>query len=144
MRSASRCTGVEALPARSGARRGTVTTLREHRDAQILERALAGDAYVDGDLVFCDALGGPINPSRLTEWFSRHRAAAGLKTGTLHIMRHTHTTLALTSGVPLHVVAARIGDRPETVLRTCAHLLPQSDVQAAEQVAALVGAEAPR
>jgi hypothetical protein len=34
----------------------------------------------------------------------------------------------------------RIGDRPETVLRTYAHLLPQSDVQAAKQVAALVAA----
>jgi hypothetical protein len=39
---------------------------------------------------------------------------------------------------PLHVVAARIGDRPDTVLRTYAHLLPQSDELAAEQVAALI------
>jgi hypothetical protein len=31
-----------------------------------------------------------------------------------------------------------IGDRPETVLRVYAHLLPQSDVEAAEQVAALI------
>lgn len=44
----------------------------------------------------------------------------------------------LTNGVPLHVVAARLGDRPETMLRTYAHLLPQSDVEAAEQVAALI------
>jgi hypothetical protein len=36
------------------------------------------------------------------------------------------------------VVAARIGDRPETVLRTYAHLLPQLDVEAANQVAALL------
>ena len=33
---------------------------------------------------------------------------------------------------------ARLGDRPETVLKTDAHLLPQSDVQSAEQVAALI------
>jgi hypothetical protein len=46
--------------------------------------------------------------------------------------------LALTNGVALHVVAARIGDRPETVLHTYAHLLPQSDIEAAEQVAALL------
>jgi hypothetical protein len=42
------------------------------------------------------------------------------------------------NGVPLHVVTARLGDRPETILRTYAHLLPQSDVEAAEQVAALI------
>jgi hypothetical protein len=44
----------------------------------------------------------------------------------------------LTSGVPVHVVAARIGDRPESVLATYAHLLPTSDAEAAEQVAALL------
>jgi integrase len=55
-------------------------------------------------------------------------------------LRHTHTTHALSSGVPVHVVAARIGDRPETVLKTYAHLLPTSDAEAAEQVAALIGA----
>jgi hypothetical protein len=38
----------------------------------------------------------------------------------------------------VHVVAARLGDPPETVLRVCAHLLPQSDVHAAAQVAALL------
>jgi integrase len=53
-------------------------------------------------------------------------------------LRHTHTTAALSSG-PVHVVAARIGDRPETVLKTYAHLLPTSDAEAAEQVAALIG-----
>jgi hypothetical protein len=36
------------------------------------------------------------------------------------------------------VVAARLGDGPETILRTYAHLLPQSDVEAAEQMAALI------
>jgi integrase len=56
----------------------------------------------------------------------------------LHVLRHTHATLALTSGVPVHVVAARIGDRPESVLATYAHLLPTSDAEAAEQVAALL------
>ena len=102
----------------------THETLRSHREAQLLERAFAGEAYVDQDLVFCDPLGGPIHPQRLTEWFGRHRKAAGVLTGPLHILRHTHATLALTNGVPLHVVAARLGDRPETILTAYAHLLP--------------------
>jgi hypothetical protein len=42
------------------------------------------------------------------------------------------------SGVPVHIVAARLGDDPKTVLSTYAHLLPQSDEQAAERVAALL------
>jgi hypothetical protein len=41
----------------------------------------------------------------------------------------------LLAGVPLHVVAARVGDRLETVLATYAHLLPSSDAMAAEAMA---------
>lgn len=114
----------------------TVTALREHLAAQLVERALAGDAYLDRDLVFADALGGPINPQRLTDWFTAHRKDAGLTTGTLHTLRHTAATLALTAGVPVHIVAARLGDDAKTVLTTYAHLLPQSDELAAERVAA--------
>ena len=46
----------------------------------------------------------------------------------------------LTTGVPIHVVAARLGDRPETILKTYAHLLPQSDEQAALGMAELLEA----
>ena len=114
----------------------TVDALREHREAQRLERDFASGAYDDHDLVFPDELGGPIHPQRLTEWSRHHRKAAGIPTGTLHILRHTAATLALTSGVPVHIVAARLGDTPTTVLSTYAHLLPSSDQIAAERVAA--------
>ncbi len=77
-------------------------------------------------------------PQRLSEWFGQHRKAAGIPVGTLHTLRHTAATLALTSGVPVHIVAARLGDNPTTVLSTYAHLLPQSDELAAERVAALI------
>ncbi len=116
----------------------TVEALREHREAQLLEQAFAGAAYVDQDLVFADGLGGPIHPQRLTQWFGEKRKSAGLPTGTLHVLRHTAATLALTSGIPVHIVAARLGDDANTVLWTYAHLLPQSDEQAAERVAALL------
>jgi hypothetical protein len=36
----------------------------------------------------------------------------------------------------VHVVAARLGDTPTTVLSVYSHLLPQSDEIAAERVAA--------
>ncbi len=114
----------------------TVAALRQHRDAQLLERDFAGDAYADRDLVFADELGGAIHPMRLTDLFGKHRKAVGIASGTLHILRHTAATLALTAGVPVHIVAARLGDDPKTVLSTYAHLLPQSDEVAAETLAA--------
>jgi integrase len=114
----------------------TVDALRAHRDTQLLERDFAGSAYVDRDLVFADALGGPIHPKRLTERFAKYRKAAGIPTGSLHVLRHTAATLALTAGVPVHIVAARLGDDPKVVLSTYAHLLPRSDELAAQRVAA--------
>ena len=113
----------------------TVDILREHQATQLLERDFAGPAYVDQDLVFADQLGGHVNPQRLTEWFSEHRKAAGIPTGSLHTLRHTAATLALTSGVPIHITAARLGDDPKTILGTYAHLLPRSDELAAERIA---------
>jgi hypothetical protein len=43
----------------------------------------------------------------------------------------------------LHVVAARLGDRPETVLTAYAHLLPSSDAAAADAVAAAILVDKP-
>jgi integrase len=60
--------------------------------------------------------------------------------GPLHILRHTAATLAPTAGVPVHIVAARLGDDPKTVLSVYSHLLPQSDEIAAERVAAALTA----
>jgi integrase len=96
----------------------TVRLLVEHREAQLAERALAGEATTrGGDLVFCDELGRPIHPHQLSRLFIRHRQAAGIPVGSLHTLRHTAATLMLTAGVPLHVAAARLGDDLRTVLR---------------------------
>lgn len=117
---------------------GTVVALRRHREIQRLERDLAGPAYEDGDLVFCDELGRPYRPGTISERFVRYRKAAGISVGSIHVLRHTSATIALTAGVPLHVVAARLGDDPTTVLSVYSHLLPHSDVMAADAVAAAI------
>jgi integrase len=100
---------------------------RRSISTQRLERNFAADAYDDQDLVFCDELGGPLHPGSLSRTLTSHRKAAGIPTGSLHTLRHTVATLALTAGVPIHIVAARLGDDPRVVLSTYAHLLPQSD-----------------
>jgi integrase len=114
----------------------TVEALREHRAVQLAERNFAADAYEDSDLVFADQLGAPIHPDQLSKLFKRHRKAAGIPTGSVHVLRHSAATAMLTNGVPVHIAAARLGDTPTTILNTYAHLLPQSDEIAAERVAA--------
>ncbi len=68
----------------------TVAALEAHREAQLAERAFAGAGYSDRDLIFCDELGGTINPQRLTERFGALRKAAGIRPGRLHDVRHSH------------------------------------------------------
>ena len=75
----------------------TIEVLEHHRAVQLLERDLASPAYEDGDLVFCDEIGRPIRPQKLTDAFRRLRKAAGIPTGSLRILRHTAVTLALTA-----------------------------------------------
>lgn len=118
----------------------TVVALARHRDVQMLERNMAGPAYRDHDLVFADELGAPIRPERLSDHFIRHRKDANIPLGSIHVLRHTAATIMLTSGIPLHVVAARLGDDPKTLLGTYSHLLPRSDEEAADSMAsALAG-----
>lgn len=117
----------------------TVEWLERHREAQIKEKDNAAELYQDEDLLFADELGRPINPQRITEAFAKHRMAAGIRPGRLHDLRHTHATHLLTRGVPVHVVASRLGHSSPTItLQTYAHVLPRDDVQAAEQVGALL------
>ena len=48
-----------------------------------------------------------------------------------HDLRHTHTSLLLASGVPVHVVQARLGHASiQTTVDTYGHVLPASDAEA--------------
>jgi integrase len=48
-----------------------------------------------------------------------------------HDLRHIHASLLLTSGVPVHVVSARLGHASiQTTVDTYGHVLPASDVEA--------------
>jgi integrase len=58
-----------------------------------------------------------------------------------HDLRHIHATLLLRAGVPVHVVAARLGHSdPAITLRVYAHVLADQAVSAADTFAALLDA----
>jgi len=58
----------------------------------------------------------------------------------LHDTRHTHATILLTAGVPVHVVSQRLGHASAVVTMTVyAHVLPGSQREAADRFAALIG-----
>ena len=60
----------------------------------------------------------------------------------LHDLRHLHATLLLKAGVPVHVVAARLGHAdPAITLRVYAHVLDDQASQAATVFERLVHEE---
>ena len=60
-----------------------MTALRAHRETHLLERAFAGPAYEDRDLVFANPLGAPIYPMQPTKWFAGHRKDAEIQAAAL-------------------------------------------------------------
>jgi integrase len=62
----------------------------------------------------------PRNPRNFSKEFARRAALLGFAGFTFHHFRGTHATLLLDRGIPVHVVAERIGDDPAVLLRNYA------------------------
>jgi len=125
---------------------GTVQVLRDHRKRQAGERLKVGpDWRGTDDYVFSTAWGEPIHPdtvsSLMTTLINTHneQQSKPLPHARLHDLRHVHaTTLA---GVPVHVVAARLGHAdPSITLRVYAHVISDQLTEAADIFARAIAA----
>jgi integrase len=124
---------------------GTASTaaLSEHRTrcdeaARAVGVALGPASYVfsdDGGASHWD-LGWP------THAWKRYANKAGVTGVRLHDLRHTAASQMLMAGVPLSVVAERLGCTEANILRTYRHFIPGSDRDAAELMDRMFG-EAP-
>jgi integrase len=65
-------------------------------------------------------LATPRIPRNFSKEFTRRAKRLGFADFTFHHLRGTHATLLLDRGVPVHVVAERIGDDPAVLLRNYA------------------------
>lgn len=123
---------------------GTIRVLREHRSKQAEDRLLAGPEWRGGDLVFTTGLGSPIFPDTPSQLMQKLIKAHNDPTGTgkpkvqlpparLHDLRHVHATMLLLAGVPVHVVAERLGHAdPSITLRVYAHVIRRHAAGVAE------------
>lgn len=131
----------------------TLAALKAHRKQQMKDQAVAGEAWEDTGLVFVNGLGKPIYPTsvyaRLVQAVERYNEANNAKpedergpvlpSARFHDLRHVHATLLLKAGVPVHVVAARLGHAdPSVTLRVYAHVIPQQAAEVADRFARLL------
>ena len=112
----------------------TVTALRALRRRQIEDRLQWGAAYAGvEDLVFTWENGTPLLPDYVSKEFIKTQRDTGLPRLKLHELRHSHATLLLREGVPVHVVAKRLGHRdPSVTLNVYADAIPDDDGRAVD------------
>lgn len=83
--------------------------LEDHQTAQRQARASAAELWEEGDWVFSNAVGRPLNPnSDYHEWKALLRRA-GVREARLHDARHTAATVLLLLGVPERIVMQIMG-----------------------------------
>jgi integrase len=125
---------------------GTVAVLRQHKVDQAAEQALAGDYWrgTSNGYVFTTGWGDPIYPDTVTTLMTKlirtHNEPENelhpedqLPHARLHDLRPIHATTLLLSGVPVHVVAARLGHAdPAITLRVYAHVIRTAEAAAAD------------
>jgi integrase len=112
-----------------------VAALRKYREVQDERRRALGHAWQDHDLVFAAANGKPINPDNLRRDYDRLVQLAGVPRIRIHDQRHTHVTLALSTGANLKAVSQRIGHAQTSLtLNTYAHVLPEQHTEVADRV----------
>ena len=84
--------------------------IETQRTRQRFARNAAGTAWQDRDgLVFTDAIGRPLDPSRVSREFSKARDRLGIPRVRFHDLRHSAATTLLAAGVPLAVISEWLG-----------------------------------
>ncbi|MEU6759501.1 site-specific integrase [Streptomyces sp. NPDC046685] len=86
--------------------------LRQHKEEQARERALARDLWTEKGYVFASPTGEPLNPNTDYHKWKELLKAAGVRDARLHDARHTAATVLLILGVPDAVVDAIMGWEP--------------------------------
>jgi integrase len=118
---------------------GIVHVLLAYKARQNARRLQLGPRWQDHDLVFCSERGTPINPDNCDQDFNRLIVLAEVKRIRIHDMRHTYATLAILSGIPVHVVSQSMGHADiSTTLRTYSHVLPQQRKELASRMGSLL------
>ncbi|TQN28325.1 site-specific recombinase XerD [Haloactinospora alba] len=127
----------------------TVAVLRTHRQQQLQDRLAVGEQWCGAeDYVFTTGWGAPVHPDTVSSLMSslirrynkpgegRPAPEEPLPSARLHDLRHIHATTLLLSGVPVHVVAARLGHGdPSITLRVYAHVIDEQGASVADTFA---------
>ena len=107
--------------------------LKKERAAQLGCRLSAGPAWIDGEWVFTNRFGAPIDADRLTTEFKNIIKDTSLTQITLNGLRHTFTSLSILAKVEAKVISDSLGHSSVSfTLDTYGHLFPVQKQEAAD------------
>jgi integrase len=113
----------------------TLAKLQFHNEIQHQDRLLAGDRWVENDLIFPSTIGTPLGPRNLFRHFKKVLVKAGLPEIRFHDLRHTAATLMLQQGVHPKVVQERLGHSSISLtLDTYSHVIPSMQQEAVDKM----------
>ena len=109
--------------------------LQAHKNRQEQEKLLAGSAYHNEGLVFCQSCGKRLDTRRLYELHCRALNKAGLEHIAFHDLRHTFATLLIERGENIKTVQELLGHADvSTTLNTYTHVLDKMKAASAARM----------
>jgi len=109
--------------------------LQAHKNRQEQEKLLAGSAYQNEGLVFCQSCGKRLDTRRLYELHCRALNKAGLEHIAFHDLRHTFATLLIERGENIKTVQELLGHADvSTTLNTYTHVLDKMKAASAARM----------
>ena len=95
----------------------------------------AREHWEDRNLVFCTALGMPLNPNKVLERFKTVLKKAGLPDIRFHDLRHSAATMLLAMGVHPKVVQELLGhNQISMTMDIYSHVLPTMQKEAMDKM----------
>ena len=98
------------------------TLITEHRKVQDREREHAGSEWHEGDWMFAQLNGKPIDPRRDQYDWKALLEEAGVREARLHDARHTAATVLLLLGIPERAVMDMMGWSNSAMVKRYAHV----------------------
>ncbi|WP_043890864.1 tyrosine-type recombinase/integrase [Paenibacillus sp. Aloe-11] len=116
-----------------------IEVLQKQHERVLMEKELAGEMYIDNDLVCCTNIGKPVFPDTLTKMMRRKIKELELPHIRFHDLRHTSASLMLSIGVHPKVVSERLGHSSVVItLDTYSHLLMNMQSDATQGLSSLL------
>jgi integrase len=119
-----------------------IDALKEQLKQILEEKELAGELYINYDLVCCTNIGKPVFPDTLTHLMRLKIKSLGLSPIRFHDLRHTSASLMLSLGYHPKVVSEILGHASVTItLDTYSHLLKNMQEEATQGLSKLLSEE---